>query len=358
MRGPSNPRPARIADVAREAGVSITTVSHVLSSKRPVSAQTRQAVLDAAQRLAYRPTVAARGLATGRTMALGLQFPMEGEHLLLNPYFPLLLGSLSAAAVHDGYSFVLLPARRSSEFPLESLLETQRLDGAILVDPSSTNDLLPLLRDYRVPVVTVGRYLGRARTHWVDNDHAIAIGRVLDHLAEQGYRRPALISLGHERYSYIVDIEDSFRTRTEAAGREPMVIRAEDLSERAGYDAAVTLLDRADRPDAIIAAVDRQAIGVLGAAEELGISVPDELGIVGEGDTVLARNANPPLTTIDPRAAELGAQAIAIIRQILDAGNRPGRMITLTVETRLVVRESTARSGAGPEISPAPAASP
>lgn len=352
MRSPSNPRPARIADVAREARVSITTVSHVLSGKRPVAAQTRSAVLEAARHLAYRPTVAARGLATGRTMALGLQFPMEGEHLLLNPYFPALLGSLSAAATQDGYSFVLLPAHRSSEFPLESLLDMQRLDAAILVDPSSTNDVLPLLRRYDVPVVTVGRYLGRLRTHWVDNDSGAAILLVLDHLAAQGYRRPALISLGHERYSYIADIEASYRARLESSGIEPLVARAEDLSERAGYDAAVTLLTRTAPPDAIIAAVDRQAIGVLGAAEELGISVPDELGIVGEGDTVLSRNAHPPLTTIDPRASELGAQAIAVVRRILDGPPGPDRPVNIVVKTGLLIRESTTR------ISPAPAASP
>jgi DNA-binding LacI/PurR family transcriptional regulator len=352
VRSPSNPRPARIADVAREARVSITTVSHVLSGKRPVAAQTRSAVLEAARHLAYRPTVAARGLATGRTMALGLQFPMEGEHLLLNPYFPALLGSLSAAATQDGYSFVLLPAHRSSEFPLESLLDMQRLDAAILVDPSSTNDVLPLLRRYDVPVVTVGRYLGRLRTHWVDNDSGAAILLVLDHLAAQGYRRPALISLGHERYSYIADIEASYRARLESSGIEPLVVRAEDLSERAGYDAAVTLLTRTAPPDAIIAAVDRQAIGVLGAAEELGISVPDELGIVGEGDTVLSRNAHPPLTTIDPRASELGAQAIAVVRRILDGPPGPDRPVNIVVKTGLLIRESTTR------ISPAPAASP
>jgi DNA-binding LacI/PurR family transcriptional regulator len=352
VRSPNGPRPARIADVAREARVSITTVSHVLSGKRPVSPQTRKLVLDAAQRLAYQPTVAARGLATGRTMALGLQFPMEGEHLLLNPYFPLLLGSLSAAATQDGYSFVLLPAHRSSEFPLETLLDTQRLDAAILVDPSSTNDVLPLLRQYGVPVVTVGRYLGRLKTHWVDNDHAVAVGHVLDHLADQGYRRPAMISLGHERYSYIGDIERSYRSRMEEMNVDPMVVRAEDLSDRAGYDAAVALLTRTDRPDAIIAAVDRQAMGVLGAADELGISVPGELGIVGEGDTVLARNAHPPLTTINPRAADLGAQAIAVVRRILDDRNASHRIINLTVRTSLVIRASTARLSPGPVASP------
>lgn len=285
-------------------------------------------------------------------MALGLQFPMEGEHLLLNPYFPALLGSLSAAATHDGYSFVLLPAHRSSDFPLESLLDMQRLDAAILVDPSSTNDVLPLLRRYQVPVVTVGRYLGRPRTHWVDNDSGDAIVQVLNHLAAQGYRHPALISLGHERYSYIADIEASYRAWIEEAGGEPLVARAEDLSERAGYDAAVSLLTRAGRPDAIITAVDRQAIGVLGAADELGISVPDELGIVGEGDTVLSRNSHPPLTTIDPRAAELGAQAIAVVQRILDSPASSDQLVNVIVKTGLLIRESTAR------LSPAPAASP
>jgi DNA-binding LacI/PurR family transcriptional regulator len=138
----------------------------------------------------------------------------------------------------------------------------------------------------------------------------------------------------------------------EESDSEALVARAEDLSERAGYDAAVTLLTRSGRPDAIIAAVDRQAIGVLGAAEELGISVPDELGIVGEGDTVLSRNAHPPLTTIDPRAAELGAQAIAVVRRILDGPPGPDRPLNVIVETGLIVRESTTRLSPGPAASP------
>jgi DNA-binding LacI/PurR family transcriptional regulator len=112
------------------------------------------------------------------------------------------------------------------------------------------------------------------------------------------------------------------------------------------------MLTRVGRPDASVAAVDRQAIGVLGAAEELGIPVPDELGIVGEGDTVLSRNAHPPLTTIDPRAAELGAQAIAVVQRILDGPAGPDHPLNVIVRTGLLIRESTTR------LSPAPAASP
>jgi DNA-binding LacI/PurR family transcriptional regulator len=342
VRQQSNPRRARIADVARAARVSITTVSHVLSGKRPVSAETREAVLEAAKRLHYRPTVAARGLATGRTMAIGLQFPMEGEHLILNPYFPTLLGALSAEATQHGYSFVLLPARLSHEFPLEPLLDTQRLDAAILVDPSSSNDVLPLLRSYSVPVVTVGRYLGRTKTHWVDNDHQVAIGHVLDHLAERGYRRPALMSLSSDGFSYIKDIEDAYRQKLVAAGMAPIVTRATDLTERSGYDAAVRLLTRRDRPDAIVAAVDRQAIGVLGAAEEMGIAVPEELGVVGEGDTVLAQNAHPTLTSVDPRAAYLGRAAFSLLQRVLELTPDHAHLLTETVPGELIVRASTA----------------
>ena len=341
MRQASSARRARIADVARAARVSITTVSHVLSGKRPVAAETRAAVLDAAQRLQYRPTVAARGLATGRTMAIGLQFPMEGEHLILNPYFPTLLGALSAEATQHGYSFVLLPARRSAEFPLEPLLDTQRLDAAILVDPTSSNDVLPLLRTYGVPVVTVGRYLGRVKTHWVDNDHRAGMAQVLEHLKDAGYRRPALISLGSDRFSYIQDIEEEYRDRMTAAGMQPVISRAADLTERWGYDAAISLLTRRERPDAIIAAVDRQAIGVLGAAEELGISVPDALGVVGEGDTVLAKNARPALTTVDPSAADLGRTAFSLLQQVLELPSRSRSVLTEIVPSRLIVRSSS-----------------
>jgi DNA-binding LacI/PurR family transcriptional regulator len=275
-------------------------------------------------------------------MAIGLQFPMEGEHLILNPYFPRLLVALSAEATQHGYSFVLLPAHRSAEFPLEPLLDTQRLDAAILVDPSSTNDVLPLLRRYRVPLVTVGRHLGRGRTHWVDNDTEATMGLVLDHLAQQGFTRPALISLGSERYSYIADLEDGFRSRLAATEQAARIVRAPDLTERAGYDAAITLLARRDRPDAIIAAVDRQAIGVLAAAEELGIDVPGSLGVVGEGDTVLAGNAHPPLSSVDPRPAELGRAAFGLVQRVLDGTD--GDFLTEVVPCVLVTRESSVRA--------------
>lgn len=333
--------PARIADVAREARVSITTVSHVLSGKRPVSARSREAVLAAAHRLNYVPTVAARGLATGRTMALGLQFPLEGEQLLLNPYFPSLLEGLSAAAVQAGYTFVLLPAHRTSGFPLDAVLGTQRLDAAILVDPQHPNELIPVLREYGVPIVTLGRYMGRHPTFAIDNDHADAMGRAVDHLLEAGYRQPALVSVSGMRVSYVTDIEAGYRRAAAARGFAPLLTRG-DISEQAGYDAGIRLLTRRRPPDAILAGTDRQAVGVLAAASELGLRVPDDVGIVGEGNTPLAHNARPPLTSLDARPEELGRAAVDLIGRILDSPSTTPPQ-TVVVPAVLVARESTMR---------------
>lgn len=301
-------------------------------------------MLAAARRLNYTPTVAARGLATGRAMALGLQFSLEGEQLLLNPYFPLLLEGLSAAAVREGYSFVLLPAHRSSGFPLDAVLATQRLDAAILVDPQHPNELIPALREHHVPIITLGGTLGRAPTHWVDNDNADAIDRAVDHLLEAGYRWPALVSISGIRVSYVSDIEAGYRRAAASRGFAPVISRGE-ISEQSGYDTGISLLTRRRRPDAILAATDRQAVGILAAAAELGVRVPDDLGVVGEGNTPLARNARPALTSLDSQPGELGRATIELVGRILDRSPQsPERVV---VPAALVTRRSTNRGGSG-----------
>ncbi len=335
--------PSTITDVARRARVSITTVSHVFSGKRSVAEGTRSRVLDAARELRYRPAVAARGLATGRAMALGLQFPTEGEHLLLNPFFPALLESLSAAAIRASFTFVLLPSRRSGSFPLDLLLDAQGLDAAIIVDPTAGNDVIPVLRKAGLPLVTVGGKLGRGVAPSVDNDHTIAIHDVVTHLLDRGYTHPALISLSEDRFSYVAEIEHAFREAV-GGGSRPAIVRAEDTSERAGYAAAITLLAGRSRPDAIVAAVDRQAVGVLAAVREMGLRVPEDIGVVGEGDTFLSRSSDPPLTTVDAQTATLGAAAIDLVRRLLDyqrdGGAEPPESVV--VPAMLIVRESTA----------------
>lgn len=330
---------ASIHEVARDAGVSITTVSHVFSGKRPVASATRRKVLSVARRLNYRPHRAARGLATGKAMTIGLRFPFEGDSFVLNPYFPELLEGLSAAAAEAGYGFLLLPSEAGSRRRLEDLLRAGRMDGVIVVDPVAQDPLIPKLRRRGITVATTGRYPGATGLPWVDNDHRGGMVQLFRHLDEQGYRAPALLSL-RGRISYVQDIEAAYRSEAQARGAPVVIRRPEDLSEELAYRIARRLLGGRTPPDAIIAGVDRQAVGILRAAQELGIRVPEELGVAGEGDTVLARHSHPPLTSVRVRPRRLGEAAVGTLLAALDGVGTPDNQV---LPAELVVRRSTRR---------------
>ena len=329
-----------IHEVAREAGVSITTVSHVFSGKRPVAPDTREKVLQAAEALRYRPNRTARGLATGRTMTFGLHFPYAGDSFVLNPYFPALLQGLSAAAAESGYGFLWMPSEPNGQAPLGELLRARRLDGVIVADPESSDPVVRTLVASNVPVVTTGRYLPDPDLPWVDNDHGGAIRELFAHLDEQGYARPALLTT-RGGFSYIADVERTFTDEAERRGMPVTIRRPPDLSEEQAYRHAVRLLEGTPPPDVIVTCVDRQAIGVLRAADELGVGVPEELGVAGEGDTVLAEHSRPPLTSIRVHPGELGAAAVQALLRLLDGERVDNRVIPADV----VPRRSTRRNG-------------
>jgi DNA-binding LacI/PurR family transcriptional regulator len=335
---------ASIEEVAREAGVSITTVSHVFSGKRPVAPDTRRRVVAVAERLSYRPHRAARGLATGRTMTIGLHFPFQGDSPVLNPWFHQLLEGLSTAAAENGYGFLLIPASERARFPLRLALGEGRFDGVIVAAPTLDDALIPVLLRRGVPLVTAGgRYRGPEQVPWIDNDHRGGIVQVLAHLEEQGYQRPAQLSV-KGGMTYARDVEDAFEQEVRARGGEPIQVRADDLSEEQAFMHALRLLSQSPPPDAIVCAADRQAVGVLRAARELGVRVPRDLGVSGEGDTVLSRHSRPTLTSIRVQPRVLGEAAVRSLLSLVERSVLPADRL---LPAELVQRASTRRSRQG-----------
>ncbi len=331
---------ASIEEVAREAGVSMTTVSHVFSGKRPVAPETRRRVLAAAERLGYRPHRAARGLATGRAMTIGLHFPFGVDSFLLDPYFPDLLAGLSAAAAEAGYGFLLIPTSSGTKFPLKLALAEHRFDGVIMANPAVDSPLIPMFVRHKVPLVTTGRYLGPHPVPWVDNDLRGVVAQLMTHLEEQGYQRPALISL-RNTFSFDQDIEESFEKEVLARGGEVSILRAGELSEKQGFLLALRLLSQPMPPDVVVASLDRVAMGVLRAARELGRRVPRDLGVASVDDTVLARRSHPLLTGIRIRPHVLGEAAVESLLAIVERSELPENRI---LPTELVPRASTRRN--------------
>jgi DNA-binding LacI/PurR family transcriptional regulator len=332
---------ASIEQVAREAGVSITTVSHVFSGKRPVAPETRSRVLAVAERLRYRPHRAARGLATGRAMIIGVHFPFDDESLLLDPFFMELLEGCSAAAAEVGYGFLLIRVSPEARFPLKLALKERRFDGVIVVNPRPDNQLIPLVLQRGIPLVTVGRHLGPDRAPWVDNDHRSSIAQLVAHLERQGYERPALIVQQSRVSSDQEDMQESFGREMLARGGEALMVHPADFSEEQGFLHALRLLSGAHPPDAIIAAVDRAALGVLRAARELRVRIPRDLGVASADDTVLARHSDPQLTSMRLRPHALGEAAVETLLAMVEHSTVPENRL---LPTELVPRASTRRN--------------
>jgi DNA-binding LacI/PurR family transcriptional regulator len=325
-----------IFQVAEAAGVSITTVSHVFSGKRQVNTETRRRVLDAADRLGYKARASAQALATGRSMTLGLQLSLSEQEVVLNPYFSTLLPAMSVAAMELGYSFLFLPPAPSDQAQVERLVVSGAIDGGIIIDPIEREPFVQLLIEHERPFVSIGRLLETPHDHWVDNDNAAALGDVLEHLNEQGYQSPVLLTIP-ARVSYVSDYSSAFGR----AFPEPRrIVIARELSELAAIEAIRPLLSGPERPDSVIGIHDLLAVGVLRAATEIGLAVPNELGVIGIGDSLLAQHASPALTSVRVFPDEAGRLVVELLDQLVRGEEATAPRI---VPTRLFTRTSTAR---------------
>jgi len=328
---------ATIFEVAAEAGVSITTVSHLFSGKRRVNVQTRRRVLDTATQLGYSPNSTAQALATGRNFALALQVSFTGEALVLNTFFAELLPTLSLAAVERGYAFVFVPPADEGRSFVDPLVGERRIDGAVLVDPLLGDPFVEAVRAAGLPFVTIGRLLDGSSDVWVDNDHASICAGVAEHLKDAGYERPALLTIETD-VSYGADYVTGFR----AAFPQPeRIVIADTFSSRAATRAAMAALSEPDPPDAFFCIHDQLALGVEPAIEAAGLTVGRDVGIVGVGDSLVAQQAHVPLTSVDVAAERFGPAAVELLDGLI-VGGAP--IAPVLIAARVVARASTARA--------------
>jgi|GEM_PF-1245658 len=328
-----------IFEVASEAGVSITTVSHVFTGNRPVNESTRRKVQEAAERLAYRPRASARALAFGRTMTLAVQFPFDTPAVLSVPYFNALVPALSEAAVSHGYSYVLVPPDPPRETMLRPLVERRGIDGAILLDPVRGDSFAFEVERAGIPMVSLGKTLDFPSTPRVDQDFDSAFAGIAENLAEAGYHRPALILFGRE-LSTVYDLRRAF---AENFPDGPVAITAEH-SDGAARAEAERLLGTDKPPDCFICLSELQAAGVYRAAAALGIAIPDEIGVIALGDSRMAREMQPSLTSLAIFPGRAGRLLVDLIHQVLSGDGDPPP-VTL-VQTELIPRASSAAAPA------------
>jgi len=308
---------ATIKQVALAAGVSYTTVSHVLNDTRPVSLDARARVLAAASALHYVPSALARSLRSQTTGTIGLIIPNN-----TNPYFSEVARGIEDSCYAAGYSVILCnsdddPAKQRDYL---NVLLTKRCDGLIMAALAETDG--ELLRQRRVPAV----FLDRA-PEGLEND-VVAI----DNVAGGELAGRHLIALGRRRIGCIggpggLEVSDQriAGLRLAAGSLEDTLMDAADFSSAGGYAAALRLLMRPkeQRPDALFCCNDMMAIGALRAAAELGIAVPGELAVVGFDDIDLAQFVHPPLTSVSQGTRALGNITAACLLARIAEPDRP-----------------------------------
>jgi LacI family transcriptional regulator len=328
---------ATIKDVAALAGISYTTVSHVVNKTRPVSEEVRIKVEAAIQTLDYVPSAVARSLKAKTTATIGLLVPNS-----LNPYFAELARGIEDYCERNGYCVILCnsddnPGKQRSY--LRVLLE-KRIDGLIVASAGGDSSLVQGLAGVRTPMVIVDRGLDGVEADLVRIDHEYGAYLATRHLLELGHRDIATIS-GPQNTSVAQMRLAGYCRALEEAGIEVTAGRIveSDFTSTGGYGAATTLLER-HAPTAIFAANDMIGIGVLRAAAERNIRVPSELSVIGFDDIQMSRYVYPSLTTVGQSILQLGEMAAEVLLRRIAT---PARALDQRIVTpSIVMRESTA----------------
>ncbi|MHB1653546.1 MAG: LacI family DNA-binding transcriptional regulator [Desulfitobacteriaceae bacterium] len=327
-----------IKDVARLAGVSISTVSRVLNNNdHPVNSETKERILAAIEELSFYPNAIARGLQANKTKTIGLILPDIG-----NPYYPGIVRGVEDLAHELGYTLILCNADRSRERTQEYLrvLREKRVDGIIFTGGGIAQDAQQgnFFEKDAVATVVIGKHWSNLPSVQVNNVKAAR--EACEHLLSLGHRQIATVT-GPEASTTARDRLEGYRQGLAAFGltEHPEWIILGDFEVDSGYR-AVAQLPRMGREGitAIFAQNDLMAIGVINALQQRGMKVPDDVAVVGFDDIPLASFVTPKLSTVAIPVYELGMTAMKVLAKLL-VGQETESVTIL--ETKLELREST-----------------
>ncbi|MFB9429195.1 LacI family DNA-binding transcriptional regulator [Streptoalloteichus tenebrarius] len=329
-------------DVAHLAGVSITTVSHVVNGTRAVADETRRRVLDAVAATGYTGNAIARSLVTGGTRSLGVAIS-----LVANPYFAELIHAIESEASRAGFTLILVDThdQPEAEHAAVRALRSRRVDGMLLTpSPGAATTVLPELRQLGVPTVLVDRLPGSGLVDQVGPENVGAMAALVEHLTELGHRRIGLVS-GAAGLTTTSERVHGYRLGLHRSGLElDEELMASGGSAVKPAEAALRrLLTLPDPPTAVVAANNNMMVGVLHAARELDVKVGVDLAVVGYDEVEWADLVDPPLTTMAQPIAEIGRTAVRMLLSRIADPDQPPR--TVRLPARFMHRRSCGCTG-------------
>ncbi|WP_028612427.1 LacI family DNA-binding transcriptional regulator [Paenibacillus harenae] len=331
---------ATIDDVARQAGVSKGTVSSVFSKKRPISRQVSERVLNVAKELGYYPNHLARSLAIKKTMIVGLRVPLPSDGCM-SAFESQLINGVIMECSKQGYR-VLLDTLPEQDDP--RLFSQDPVDGVILLNPRKNDPRIGRYGQMGIPFVLVGRPDPFDESiSCVDNNNTDVSYQVGDYLLRNGHRSVLFLNSASDMtvsYDRKLGLSEVFRHYGLSLREEHVMYFTRKLFANGTDYGYISVMNsyRKLNYTAVIADTDRVALGVLRAARDLGVEVPEELSVIAlSNDAILAQNMNPRLTSVELSADLLGAEAANMLIEKM-SGMSDNRQVI--IDAKLVVRES------------------
>ncbi|MCW5873128.1 MAG: LacI family DNA-binding transcriptional regulator [Anaerolineales bacterium] len=327
-----------IEEIAKQAGVSRSTVSRVINDDPNVNEQTRERVLEVVSSNNYVPNRAARKLAGGRTGVIGLVIPIGVSRLFVEPFFPILIQSVTNRCNHLNRSVMFwLGEPEYERRSITQILSNDLLDGVIVSSLQDKDPIVEALHYSQIPFVLIGRYRDNLPVNFVDIDNEKCTQAAVNYLIQTGRKRIATITgvagtlVSRERL-------DAYRSTLAKAGMpvDEKLIAEGGFVEEGGYAAMANIFPH--KPDAVFATNDAMAVGAIRYLREQGMRVPEDVAVVGFDDAPFAASYKPALTTISQPIGELGRQAVDMLVKIID--QQPEELMTQVLPSDLIIRES------------------
>lgn len=334
------PRQPTLEEVAAHAGVGRGTASRAINGARDVSPRARAAVAKAVQELGYVPNAAARSLVTRRTGAIALVIPEPERRIFGQPYFAGIVRGSTSVIAAAGRQMVLPLVQPGDRRALDQFLSPQHVDGVILMSQHASDGLAGAIIERGVPLVHGGRPADGSQCSFVDVDNVGGAQRGVEHLLARGRRRIAVIT-GREDSTHSMDRLQGYRTALLEHGLEPddSLRSVGDFDEVSGVLGMRELLERRPDLDAVFAFNDSMALGALRVLQERGVSVPEQVAVLGFDDAEAAALAEPALSTIAQPTEDVGRELGRLLLATLDDGASGVEAVVLPTELR--VRDST-----------------
>ena len=335
--------PTTIKDIAKQAGVSHTTVSRALHNSELISVATTERIKKIAVDLNYQPSFAARSLKTKRSQALGVIVSQIDD-----PFFSEILQGIDDVAQANGYSLFIAASQQDPrrENTIVQTMREHRVDGVILCSPRFTVEQSLRLQSYDIPIVAINNQADEEYQFSIYHDDVDGGKQACEHL----------ISLGHKRIAYLGDATSGRTTRERLAGFQQAMRKAGlgvtdeyvhqvvGNNARQGYEGLEYFLRLSVMPTALICYNDMMAIGVLKGLHQANLRVPVDVSVTGFDNILVSDFTNPTLTTVDQPKRFLGAEAARMMLDQLTSGNSsPHEIIQVKrLKGMLLIRQSTA----------------